>query len=376
MFFLRSILLVIVAGIITAGCAPRDARSSGSGIQVQDYTAEAYGWADSLVSDMTVDQRVGQLFMPALYASADPATLRLAAEYASQDHVGGVVLLKGDSEGATRIADTLASLAGGVPHWVSVDAETGLAMRLSDAPSMPVASELGKSADGQKMYELGVELARQSRARGINMILGPVLDVEKNPSGYIGRRSYGADPELVAELGVGFARGLEDSGVISVAKHFPGHGSADGDSHRGLPVIAEPLSFLQREALPPFEEYIGSGLSAVMVGHLAVSAIDPAMRSASLSGAVITDLLRGDLGFKGLVITDALNMDGATSSGSSGSTAVEALIAGADIILSPRDTRKEIEAVKSALAAGILTDSLIAARVRRVLFYKYRFLNP
>lgn len=372
---LASVILT-AAALLYGGCRPDAHTRSGqaSGGAVQDYTGEAYRWADSLISRMSLGQRVGQLFIPAVYAVAEEANMTKITEYATEDCVGGIILLRGNSRGARAIADTLRRLSPLAAPWIAIDAETGLAMRLSDAPAIPCAATLGASADEQRMYAYGESLAAESRSRGINMVLGPVLDVEADKKGYIGKRSFGSDPGRVGELGTAFARGLEDGGVMSVAKHFPGHGCAGEDSHKGLAVIAIPLSDLHRSALPPFRGYIAAGLSAVMVGHLAVTAIDPKMRSAALSEAVITDLLRGDLGFKGLVMTDALNMHGADNGTDTATDpSVAALLAGADIILSPTDTRAGIDAVKKAIADGTLTEATINGRLRRILFYKYRF---
>lgn len=366
---LFGLLVLAVFGFI--GCS-HPHRSQTSGVSAkQDYTRDACRWADSVIDVMTPAQMVGQLFMPAVYAEGSAENIDWLVMTASRYALGGVVLLRGDTAGAHLIADTLFRLSPGLPAFIAVDAETGLSMRLSDAPSMPVASSLGKTADGQRMYDYGRVLASQCASLGVNMVLGPVLDVECDADGFIGRRSYGADPQLVAELGVSFARGLEDGGVVSVAKHFPGHGSAEGDSHRQLPVIMTSLRHIEKEVLPPFREYIDAGLSSVMVGHLAVPAIDSRLRSAALSPSVIADLLRGDLGFQGVVMTDALNMDGA--SGIEGtSTSVQALLAGADIILAPYNLPEEIKAVQMALADGTLTESRLRESLRRILLLKYR----
>lgn len=369
-------IILFVTVLTLGGCSGRTQQSDVASTEKQDYTGDACRWTDSLISAMTVEQRIGQLFMPAVYAFPDEATLASVAEYAAKDFVGGIILLKGDSRGARSIADTLRKISPDPGMWIAIDAETGLAMRLSDAPAIPSAYTLGKTADDQKVYEYGRFLARHCRDVGVNMVLGPVLDVESSPGGFIGRRSFGGDPAKVGCLGVAYARGLEDGGIVSVAKHFPGHGCADEDSHKDLAIIAKPLSYLQKYALPPFREYISAGLSSVMVGHLAVTAIDPQMRSAALSEAVITDLLRNDMGFKGLVLTDALNMKGARKgSGKNIDPSVAAILAGADMILAPPDLRTGIEAVKQAFEAGIMTDSLLNDRLRHILLCKYRFLR-
>lgn len=354
-------LLVVAASC--GGRKPAAPELADTAPEVADITAEAQAWADSVSAGMTLRQKVSQMFMPALYASADYWTLRQVREYADSS-IGGVVLLKGDVRGATAIADTLSGAAG-VGAFVAIDAEWGLAMRLADAPQFPDNQSISPGVDDQLMYDYGRELARECRLLGINMVLGPVVDVSV-PGGFMRRRSYGDDPRRVADLALAYARGLEDGDVVSVAKHFPGHGSVSADSHKGKGVIERSLNEMDSIDLYPFRKWIEQRLSGIMVGHLAVPSIDSEMRPAAMSRTVITDLLRDDLGFSGLVLTDAINMKGAEGLGS-----VEAIKAGADIIVAPTSTRREIEDVVAAVGSGEIAEETIDAHVRRILFYKY-----
>lgn len=328
-----------------------------------DISDDAARWADSVLRAMPRARRAAQLLLPAVYSHDDPYSLRHARRYVADCGAGGLVLLKGTSAEAMRLVDSLQRDAD-VPLFIAIDAEWGLGMRLTDAQVYPVNARLGHLTDDRPLYDYGAEVARQCRALGINMVLGPVLDVRPADSdGFIGYRSFSSDSRRVAELGVAYARGLEDGNVISVAKHFPGHGSPGEDSHRAMPVIGKSLHALDTLDLQPFRQYIESGLSAVMVGHLAVPAIDPELRPAAFSPVVITDLLRGELGFRGLVLTDAINMRGA-----GGRSAADAILAGADIVLAPLHTDAEIASVREQVP-----DSVIDDRCRRVLFYKYLF---
>lgn len=354
-------LLVVAASC--GGRKPAAPEPADTAPEVADITAEAQAWADSVSAGMTLRQKVSQMFMPALYASADYWTLRQVREYADSS-IGGVVLLKGDVRGATAIVDTLSGAAG-VGAFVAIDAEWGLAMRLADAPQFPDNQSISPGVDDQLMYDYGRELARECRLLGINMVLGPVVDVSV-PGGFMRRRSYGDDPRRVADLALAYARGLEDGDVVSVAKHFPGHGSVSADSHKGKGVIERSLNEMDSIDLYPFRKWIEQRLSGIMVGHLAVPSIDSEMRPAAMSRTVITDLLRDDLGFSGLVLTDAINMKGAEGLGS-----VEAIKAGADIIVAPTSTRREIEDVVAAVGSGEIAEETIDAHVRRILFYKY-----
>lgn len=354
-------LLVVAASC--GGRKPAAPEPADIAPEVADITAEAQVWADSVSAGMTLRQKVSQMFMPALYASDDYWTLRQVREYADSS-IGGVVLLKGDVRGATAIADTLSGAAG-IGAFVAIDAEWGLAMRLADAPQFPDNQSISPGVDDQLMYDYGRELARECRLLGINMVLGPVVDVSV-PGGFMRRRSYGDDPRRVADLALAYARGLEDGDVVSVAKHFPGHGSVSADSHKGKGVIERSLNEMDSIDLYPFRKWIEQRLSGIMVGHLAVPSIDSEMRPAAMSRTVITDLLRDDLGFSGLVLTDAINMKGAEGLGS-----VEAIKAGADIIVAPTSTRREIEDVVAAVGSGEIAEATIDAHVRRILFYKY-----
>lgn len=331
--------------------------------EISDITEEACNCADSAIHAMSMEQKAAQLFMPAIYASDDPFTLRKVKEYA-EEGVGGLILLKGDSKAAAVIADSMTRWSQ-TPPFIAIDAEWGLAMRLKDAPEFPINSRISEDADEGTMYEYGRELARECRLLGINMVLGPVLDITSEGT-YIGKRSFGTDSRRVADLSISYSRGLESGNVVSVAKHFPGHGAAKGNSHRQKPQIEKSLQSLDSVDLYPFKRYIEQRLSGIMIGHLAFPAIDPEMLPAAVSRTVITDLLRNDMGFNGLVLTDAMNMLGAEGFG-----ADKAIEAGADIILAPANTRREIRNVVSAIESGALTDSVIDTHLRRILSKKY-----
>ena len=357
-------LLIIITLLSVGGCAParnrQTADAADSAAQISDLTAIAMNCADSALARMGREQKAAQLFIPAVYASADPYTLNHIRAYA-ESGVGGIVLLKGDSRSAAIIADSLSKWCE-VPPFLAIDAEWGLVMRLADAPAFPPNARISKEADEEVMFDYGREMARECRRLGINMVLGPVLDVTAEGS-FIGRRSFGNDPERVSDLAIAYARGLESGNVMSVAKHFPGHGAAQGDSHRRKPVIEKSLHSVD---LRPFRRYISQRLSGIMVGHMAFPAIDPEMLPAAVSHTVITDLLRDDLGFTGLILTDALNMLGAEGYGAS-----KAVSAGADMILAPADTRAGIAEVLAAIEKGEINEADLDSHLRRILFRKY-----
>lgn len=363
---IHRLMSFMIAVMILAACSGPGARvkpRNEKPVEKSDLTESAFRWADSVCSVLTIRQKIAQMFMPAIYSSADAWTLRLVRQY-RDSCIGGVVLLRGDSVGVSKLSAELNELSG-VPPFVSIDAEWGLAMRLADAPEFPMNHDIAEDVDDRLMYDYGRELARECRLLGINMVLGPVLDVSP-VGGIMHRRSLGEDPVRVADLSVAYARGLEDGNVISVAKHFPGHGSVGEDSHKRKGVIHRSLHQMDSVDLYPFRRWIEQRLSGVMVGHLAVPSIDSEMRPAAVSPVVIRDLLRRDMQFSGLVLTDALNMEGAE-----GYSSVDAISAGADIVLAPHRTFDEIDKVAKAVGDGILSESDIDSHVRRILFYKY-----
>lgn len=360
-----------------SGCSGREARTDvdSSAVVVgldslqslHDITLDAREWADSIMATMTVEEMAGQLIMPSLFSDDSAANLRMLREYAVDCHVGGVVLLKGTVEAADTIAETLRGMLG-VPPFIAIDAEWGLAMRLYSTPEFPRNGRISPSADENAMFDYGFELARECRQTGVNMVLGPVLDVlpEGNGRSGIGTRSFGSDPERVAALGVAYAKGLESGGVISVAKHFPGHGSADADSHRRLPAVRKTRGELEATDLLPFRAYIDNGMSALMTGHLYVPALEEEEIPVTVSEKILTEFVRDSLGFQGLVLTDAINMAGA-----GGYSAADAIVAGADLVLSPADTKEELRRLTQAVMEGHLPMQTLRDRVGRVLFHKY-----
>ncbi len=332
-----------------------------------DISADARQWSDSILATMTIEEMAGQLIMPAVFSDAGKPNLKLIRQYVTDCHVGGLVLLKGSIPDATMIADTLRSLMR-IPAFIAIDAEWGLSMRLEGAPEFPRNGRISPTADEEDMFDYGAELARECREIGINMVLGPVLDVlpDVGTGSGIGSRSFGSDPKRVAELGVAYSKGVESGGVISVAKHFPGHGSADADSHKRLPVVGSTRQQLESHDLLPFRDYISNGMSGLMAGHLFVPALDEKAVPVTVSEKILTEFLRQELGFEGLIVTDAINMAGAD-----GYTAADAIMAGADIVLAPSDTKAEISGIIDAIRSSRMPIGTLRDRVRRVLFYKY-----
>lgn len=361
----QAIAALMTLAVASCGFSGHHREENGDTAQVEimDLTAEAMQWADSVTMRMDTARLGAQVLMPALYASDDPWTVALLQRYA-REGIGGIILLKGTVEEARTLADSMCSVSA-VEPFVAIDAEWGLNMRFADAPKFPANGRLSPKVQDQLMYDYGREVARECRQIGINMVLGPVLDVTRGNS-YVGVRSFGSDPRRVSDLGLAYGKGLSGGGVMPVAKHFPGHGTVLTDSHKGKGVIDGSLQRLDTVDLVPFRAWSAAGMPAVMVGHLAVPAIDSKMLPAAVSSTIISDLLRGDLKFSGLVLTDAMNMLGAE-----GYTAADALRAGSNLILAPADTHGELAGITESVRQGTLPLDTLRQRVRLILFHKY-----
>ncbi len=325
-------------------------------------------WVDSVFAQLSEREKVAQLMMPVL-APADTANLEGNLRIlVGDEHIGGLLVSKGT---AAQYAATVnrAQALSKVPLMISVDGEWGVSMRVTDALLFPRNLIVGAVADDHLAYQYGREIARQCRLLGINVDFAPVLDVNTNPlNPVIGDRSLGESARNVYRKGLTIAKGIEDGGVLSVAKHFPGHGSTSEDSHKTLPVVDKSLRDLQMVDLLPFRKYIDSGLGGVLTAHLFVPSLDSSSTPCSLSRKVVTDFLKGKMKFRGLVFTDALGMKGAQSERSA---SVMALMAGNDVLLSPKNVPAEIDSVLNAVANGEILQADVDVRCRKILQYKY-----
>lgn len=335
-------------------------------IVLQDNTITYINLADSILACLTLEERIGQCFMPALNTVSDSQNIKVFKKYIDDLHVGGVVLFAGDLNSLLELRKV--GTERKVPLFFSIDAEWGLGMRLSDAPVFPKNGNINKETEETVMFDYGREVARESRIFGINMILGPVVDINIIPGSEIGRRSFGNDAYRVANLAVSYAKGLESGGVISVAKHFPGHGAAQGNSHVGKSINFRSITEIDSVELLPFREYINSGLSGIMASHIQVPSISNEMLPSSVSYDILSVLLRDEMGFQGLIITDAFNMAGVK-----GYEGWEALQAGIDIVICPNDVEREINKLMDKIEAGKFDSRIIDERCRRILFYKALF---
>lgn len=328
-------------------------------------------WVDSVFDSMTYDERIGQLFMVIADPKSDNRNMQRLMRYVNEIKIGGILFHKGNPVTQAEVTNRLQK-ASRVPMFVSLDGEWGLSMRLSGTTRFPKNMMLGAIEDNRLITEYGKEVARQCKEMGIQINFAPDIDVNSNTDNpIIGLRSFGENPQAVAEKGLAYARGLEGEGIISVSKHFPGHGDTAEDSHNTLPSVHHDLARLDSVELYPFKRYIYDGYAGVMTGHLYVPALDKTRNlPSSFSRPIVTGLLKDKLGFRGLCFTDALAMKGATTS-KSDNPSVKALLAGNDILLAPAAPINDFTAVKEAIDEGILNIEEVEAKCIKILQYKY-----
>ncbi len=332
----------------------------------------AADWVDNTFESLTVDERIAQLMMIEVRPTYGATHLAKVRSDIKTYKVGGVIFFKGDPLTEVKLTNEFQAMSK-TPLMVAIDGEWGLAMRLSNTTSFPYQMGLGGIADNQIIYEMGREIGRQCKRMGIHVNFAPVIDVNNNPNNpVINYRSFGEDVKNVAAKGWAYASGMQRENVMACAKHFPGHGDTDVDSHKDLPVINHSRERLDSVELYPFRSLIDSGVMSVMTAHLYIPAIDPAPNTAiSISEKGINGLLRKELGFNGLAFTDALNMQGVAKFHSPGGLELKALKAGNDILLAPGNIPKAIELIKAAIKSGELTQKYVDDKVKKVLRAKY-----
>ena len=348
------------------------------------------GAADSdieeMLGDMTLEEKVCQLFMVTPEALTGVGTVTQAGtatqEAVNAYPVGGVIYfsqnLQDPDQTRTMLENTqrYAMERTGIPIFLSVDEEGGQVARVGSNPAFGVEkignmSDVGSRGDTQEAYEIGSTIGTYLSDLGFNMDAAPDTDVLTNPENQVVKyRSFGSDPELVARMAAAELKGLNDQGIIGMYKHFPGHGGTTADSHEGYAYVDDTLEELKSGAFIPFQDGIDNGIQVIMVSHISCPNVTGDNTPATLSEMMITDILRGEMGFDGMVITDALNMGAITAQYSSSEAAVAALNAGADMLLMPEDFQSAYKGVLSAVESGTVSEARIDESVRRILEVK------
>ncbi|MBN6052632.1 beta-N-acetylhexosaminidase [Nonomuraea sp. RK-328] len=359
----------------------QDTTTGTTGTAVPNRAPAASGDVRRVLARMSVEEKVGQLFMPVLYGTAaDSVSGENQARYGVQTpakviakyHLGGVILFPANIKSVSQVValtNGLQAASPRVPLIIGTDQENGLVSRMGALMTkFPGASTVGATRDPARSRAVAKATGEELRAVGVNLDFAPVADVNVNPDNpVIGRRAYGDDPAKVAAMVSGAVKGFGDAGVASSAKHFPGHGDTDVDSHTGLPVIKHTRAQWERIDAPPFKAAIAAGVDAVMSAHIVFPKLDSSGDPATLSKPILTGLLREKLGFKGVVSTDALNMEGVRKKYGDGEVAVRAVLAGADLLLMPNDLSKAHTAVMSAVKSGRISRARLDQSVTRLL---------
>jgi len=388
------VLLFLVTNSIFAAYPPL-----GDPASTQFQPSEkALKWADKQLKKMSVEEKVGQLVhvgINARFANQDSEYFQDLKRQVVDKKIGGIIFFGAPIYETTILINRMQALAD-VPLLMSLDAETGIGMRFEDAINFPWAMAVAATGNPEFARRMGVITGREARAIGVYHVYAPVLDVNNNAGNpVINVRSYSEDPETVARFGVQFIQGIQSQNVLATAKHFPGHGDTNIDSHRGLPIIDHSLASLEKTELIPFRAAIKGGVSSIMIGHIALPQIDgeeikplkeykggdaeigaeivkqKATVPATLSEKIQTELLRKNMGFDGLIVTDAMSMSGLTIYFDQAEAGVRAFLAGADILEKPADVDVMINGLVAAVKTGRITEDRLNQSVRKILAWKY-----
>jgi beta-N-acetylhexosaminidase len=347
-------------------------KPSKTAVPKQYFTETESVWVDSVFNSLSLDQKVGQLFIVAAYSNQGEGEYQKVENLVEKYNIGGLIFMQGTPIVQARLTNRYQNLAK-VPLLISFDGEWGLGMRLNNVISYPKAITLGAIQDNKLIYRMGTDIAEQFRRLGVQLNFAPDADVNSNSENpVIGFRSFGENKINVAQKATAYMKGLQHHGIIANAKHFPGHGDAATDSHYSLPKINHSLERLTDIDLYPFQELIKDSLMSVITGHLLVPSVESRNMATSLSPNAVNDLLKNKMGFQGLVITDALNMQGATKGGNNaGEIELQAYLAGNDLLLMPENAIAGISKIKNAVNAGKISLEDLDFRVKKILKAKY-----
>ena len=364
-------LYTCLALLSFAGCHLAQDDSPNKGPIKPAFLQEDSLLVDSLLSTLTMEEQVAQLLMVPIYAQHDTNGWAEAERWTQELGLGGVICMQGGPNLQRIRLQRLQSNAR-IPLMVASDAEWGLGMRLDSTRSFPRAMTLGATRNPELVRMFGQTVGQSLRATGVHVNFAPVVDVNSNPlNPVIGSRSFGESVHWVSVLGQAYADGLQDVHVMATAKHFPGHGDSDSDSHKTLPTISHDRSRLDSIELPPFQYAFDNGMAGVMVAHLDIPSLDSSLAQPStLSPLIVDSLLRVEMGFEGLAFTDAMSMKGFADFVGERPRIRDALLAGNDILLFPGDPEKAIAEAMSALADGSLDSLSVTEKCRRVLLAK------
>ncbi|NNK87396.1 MAG: serine hydrolase, partial [Flavobacteriaceae bacterium] len=330
-------------------------------------------WVDSVYNSLSQREKISQLFMVMVFSNQDTATKSRLISQIKSEKIGGVIYSKGGPLRQAKLNNELQALSK-TPLLIGMDAEWGLSMRLDSTYAFPWNMTLGAIPDNKLIEQTGKYIGEHCKRLGVHFNFAPVVDINTNPKNpIIGNRSFGEDRDNVTEKAMAFMKGMQGAGVLATAKHFPGHGDTDQDSHKTLPTISFSKSRIDSVEMHPYKKLIEKGLSSVMVAHLNVPGLEP--RSgypSSISKTIVTDILKTRFDFKGLIFTDALNMKGISNFSDSADVDLAAFKAGNDVLLISEDVSKGIDKIADALASAEISESRLEHSVKKILKAKYK----
>ena len=327
-------------------------------------------WVDSIYKTMSLEQKIGQLFMVQAFSSHTAKQQKTIKELVKKYHIGGIIFSKGSPVAQAKLTNEFQEAAQ-VPLMIAMDAEWGLAMRLDSVYAFPWNMTLGALKDNVLVEQAGKRIAQHCKRLGVHIDFAPDIDINTNPQNpIIGNRSFGESKFNVAQKGVAFTKGMQSVGVLACGKHFPGHGDTEKDSHKTLPTVSFSRERLESTEFFPFQKLISAGVASLMVGHLNVPALDEG-KPASISYKIVSGLIKQQLGFQGLIFSDALGMKGVADYAESSQVDLQAFLAGNDVLLMSSDPIKGIETLKNAYSAGTINEYRLAHSVKKILKAKY-----
>jgi beta-glucosidase-like glycosyl hydrolase/CubicO group peptidase (beta-lactamase class C family) len=330
-------------------------------------------WVDSIYNSMSIHEKVGQLFMVDVFSKDSKDKTDLINSLIKDYYIGGIIFSKGGPARQAKLSNQYQKISK-TPLLMAMDAEWGLAMRLDSTFAYPWNMTLGAIADNKIVYDIGKQIGAHVKRMGMHINFSPVVDINTNPDNpIIGNRSFGEDRDNVTNKALAYMRGMQSSGILANAKHFPGHGDTDLDSHKILPTISFTKKRLDSIELHPYKRLFQEGLSSVMVAHLNVPALEKRKKfPSSISKAIVTDLLQNDLNFQGLIFTDALNMKGASNFKKPGEIDLAAFLAGNDVLLISESIPKAHQLIVEAFRKGVISEERLSRSVKKILFAKYK----
>jgi len=338
----------------------------------KDLDKKAVKYADSLYAKLSMDERIGQLYIVALYTNKDQNHISGVRKLVEKERIGGIILMQDDAEQEIALVNEFQKKSR-VPMLFGMDAEWGLYQRIKTAHKFPWAMTLGAIQDNNLVYEMASKIAEDAKKMGIYWNFAPVVDVNTNPKNpIIGNRSFGSDVQNVIAKSLAYAQGLQDNGVLAAIKHFPGHGDTDVDSHLDLPVVKHSLERLNKIELAPFKALMDKKIGGAMIAHLYVPQLEKGKNiPASISYDIVTNLLKNKFRYEGLVITDALNMNAVAKKYPAGELDLRAFKAGNDVLLFSQDVPTGKKLIKEAIQKGEISEKRLEESVKKILKTKY-----